>query len=100
MRLRRNPPLSDVVVAIEYEYEFSEEGVINAIDRHPDADVILNANPNGSATSAAYSHASDAGIAIYKTGELMGALNYDGERLRNYEPPKRHGGPHLRDRWD
>jgi hypothetical protein len=98
MRLRRTGSLSDVVVAIEYEYEFSEEAVVRAISRHPDADVLLNANPNGTATAAAYSHAYDAGIAIYKTRELMGALNYDGAQLRNYEPPKRHQGSYFRNR--
>ncbi|MGW4961797.1 hypothetical protein ACWEPL_31670 [Nonomuraea sp. NPDC004186] len=89
LRLRREGALSDVVIAIEYEYEFSEEAAVRAISRHPDADIILNANPNGSATTAAYSHARDAQVPIYKISELMGALNYDGDQLRNYEPPKR-----------
>lgn len=89
LRLRREGTLSDVVIAIEYEYEFSEEAAVRAISRHPDADIILNANPNGRATTAAYSHARDAQVPIYRISELMGALNYDGEQLRNYEPPKR-----------
>ncbi|MGH3542863.1 MAG: hypothetical protein ACRDTO_10905 [Mycobacterium sp.] len=93
MRLRREGSLSDVVVAIEYEYEyeyeFSEEATVRAISRHPDTDIVLNANPNGSATTAAYSHARDAQVPIYKIGELMGALNYDGDQLRNYDPSKR-----------
>ncbi|MGW4426024.1 hypothetical protein [Streptosporangium sp. NPDC004631] len=90
LRLRREGSLSDVVIAIEYEYEFSEEATVRAISRHPDADIILNANPNGRATTAAYSHARDARVPIYKISELMGALNYDGDQLRTYTPPKRH----------
>lgn len=89
LRLRREGALSDVVVAIEYEYEFSEEATVRAISRHPAADVILNVNPNGSSTRAAYSHSRDAQVPIFRISELMGALNYDGDQLRNYEPPKR-----------
>lgn len=89
LHLKRKGSLSDVVVAIEYEYEFTEEATVHAINRHPDADIILNANPNGTATTAAYAHARDAGVSIFKIGELMGALNYDGDRLRDYQPPRR-----------
>jgi hypothetical protein len=99
MRLRRRGPLGDVVVAIEYEYEFSEEGVVQAINRHPDADVLLNANPNGEATSAARSHARHAGTAIYKASELMGALNYDGDQLITYEAPNRRREVYRRNGW-
>jgi hypothetical protein len=87
-RLRRRDSLGDVVVAMEYEYEFTEEAVVRAIERHPDVDVILNANPSGRVTAAAYAHAIEARVPVYKIGELMGALNYDGEQFRNYEPAK------------
>jgi hypothetical protein len=87
--LRRRGPLSNVTVAIEYEYEFTEEAIVRAIRRHPDADLFLNANPSGTTTAAAYSHVRHAGRSIYNTSELMGALNYDGEQLHNYEPPER-----------
>jgi hypothetical protein len=99
LRLRRRGRLSDVVVAVEYEYEFSEEGVVQAINRHPDADVLLNANPNGGGTVAAYSHAYHANVAIYKTGELMGALNYDGDQLLSYEAPNRREEKYRRNNW-
>jgi hypothetical protein len=89
MRVRREGALGDVVVAVEYEYEFTEEALVSAIARHPDAHVILNANPNGRATKAAYSHARDAAVAIFGLSELMGALNYDGEQFRAYERPKK-----------
>jgi hypothetical protein len=89
MRLHRGDALSNVTVAVEYEYEFSEEALVRAIQRHPDADVILNANPNGSRTTAAQSHADDTGVPVFKVGELMGALNFDGAQLRDYTPPER-----------
>jgi hypothetical protein len=94
MRLRRRGGLSDVIVAVEYEYEFSEEALVGALERHPDADVILNANPNGRPTSAALSHARHAKVPIFRLSELMGALNYDGEQFRSYQPPER-GRSHL-----
>lgn len=87
LHLRREGLFSDVIVAVEYEYEFSEEAIVRAIKRHPDADVILNANPNGRATTSALSHAHDAQVPVYRISELMGALNYDGDKFRNYEPP-------------
>jgi hypothetical protein len=87
MRVSRVHPLSDVTVAVEYEYEFGEEAVVRAIQRHPDADVILNANPNGSTTTAARSHAHDAGVAVFRISELMGALHLDGAQLHDYTPP-------------
>jgi hypothetical protein len=92
MRLRRQGGLSDVIVAVEYEYEFSEEALVGALERHPDADVILNANPNGRPTSAALSHARHAKVPVFTLAELMGALNYDGEQFRSYKPPERGRG--------
>jgi len=88
MRLERHGGLDDVTVAIEYEYEFSEEAVVRALTRHPGVDVILNSNPNGRPTSAALSHARHAGVPIFSLGELMGALNYEGERFRTYQPAR------------
>lgn len=60
--------------------------MVRALARHPGVDVILNSNPNGRPTGAALSHARDAGVPIFGLGGLMGALNYDGERFRTYEP--------------
>jgi hypothetical protein len=91
MRLKRKGSLSDVLVAVEYEYEFSEEALVQAIKRHPDATVIINANPNGRATSAAMAHAENAEVTIFGVSELMGALNYDGKQFRSYKPRHRHG---------
>lgn len=88
MVVRRSASLGDVTIAVEYEYEFSEEAAVNAIGRHPDADIILNANPSGTTTTVAYAHARDVRVPIYGLRELMGALNYDGDRLRNYEAPE------------
>jgi hypothetical protein len=62
MRLERRKGLIDVVVAVEYEYEFSEEAVVQALKRHPDAHVIVNANPNGRSTGSASAHAEQAGF--------------------------------------
>lgn len=89
MRLKRRGGLSDVIVAVEYEYEFSEEALVGALERHPDADVVLNSNPNGRPTSAALSHAQHAKVPVFSLAELMGALNYEDEQFRNYKPPER-----------
>lgn len=90
MLLRRHGSLSDLVLAVEYEYEFGEEALVRAIARHPDANVILNANPNGSTTSAARRHGQEANIPAFRYRELMGALNFDGRRFAEYTAPKGH----------
>jgi hypothetical protein len=89
MRLSRHAGMSELVVAVDYQYEFSEEAVVQAIEHHPDASVIVNANPNGGSTEAALTHAKHAGVTIFGVSELMGALNYDGEQFRNYNPRHR-----------
>jgi hypothetical protein len=89
MLLKRPGALSDVVAAIEYEYEFSEEALVRALTRHPDATVVVNTNPNGKPTTAALAHAESAEIPLFGVAELMGALNYDGEGFREYMPRRR-----------
>jgi hypothetical protein len=64
---------------------------VKAVKRHPDAAVIVNANPNGRATSAAVRHEENAGVTIFGVSDLMGALNYDGEQFRSYKPRYRQG---------
>jgi hypothetical protein len=88
MQLKRYGGLSDVALAVEYHYEFSEEAVVAAIEHHPGMDVILNANPNGRVTEAALAHAKEVQVPVFGIAQLMGALNYDGERFRNYIPPE------------
>ncbi|HEV3322337.1 MAG TPA: hypothetical protein VG147_09130 [Solirubrobacteraceae bacterium] len=84
MLVKRREPLSDVIAAIEYEYEFSEAALVRALKHHPGARVIINANPNGGATDAALTHAESAEVAILGVSEAMGALNLDGVRFREY----------------
>ncbi len=88
MRLKRHGGLKDVTIAVEYHYEFSEEALVQAIEHHPGMDVILNANPNGRVTEAALAHAQEVRVPVFGIAQLMGALNYDGERFRNYIPPE------------
>lgn len=90
MRLRRQPPLSDVVISVEYDYEFGEESLVRAIQRHPAVDAVVNANPNGRPTMAALEHGDFANVPVYRIAEMMGALNYDGDRFVSYAPPDRH----------
>lgn len=87
MELDRVAGLTSIRVAIEYEYEFSEESLVTAIDHHPDVDAILNSNPNGTPTSAALAHAQEACVGLFDLGQLMGALNYDGDSFLHYRPP-------------
>ncbi|MEV5751140.1 hypothetical protein AB0L00_25250 [Actinoallomurus sp. NPDC052308] len=81
--------LSNIVIAIDYQYEFSEEALVGAIKRHPQANAIMNVNPNGRPTEAALEHARHAKIGLFNYTELMGALNYDGNTFLNYRPPER-----------
>ena len=90
MEIVREGDLDSVCIAIEYEYEFSEEALVKALKRHPDVDAILNANPNGTPTRAARGHATEANVGLFKLGELMGALRYDGDSFFNYQPPEEH----------
>jgi len=80
--------LNDVVVAVDYQYEYSEEAFVDAINRHPHANAILNTNPNGRPTEAAIAHTRHAKIGLFNFAELMGALNYEGSAFLNYRPPE------------
>ncbi|MFD6495734.1 hypothetical protein [Streptomyces sp. NPDC060188] len=84
MEVEREGRMDSVTVAVEYEYEFSEEALVKALDRHPETTAILNANPNGRPTGAAIEHAQRAGVGLFKLGELMGALNYTGDDFIGY----------------
>lgn len=89
LRLSRSGGLDDVIVAVEYQYEFTEEAAVSSLERHPAADVILNGNPNGKTTRAALDYAEQTGVPIFGSKELMGAINYAGERFRHYQTPRR-----------
>ena len=54
---------------------FTEEALVHALARHPDVDVVYNANPNGTVTDAAYSHAGHAGVEVLGFRDLMGRLH-------------------------
>ncbi|NEC12298.1 hypothetical protein G3I34_08350 [Streptomyces sp. SID8014] len=88
MKVLRLGGASDKLVAIEYEYEFTEEALVRALKRHPGVHVVLNANPNGRPTKAALQHAKHTGVALFKIGDLMGALNYDGDEFIKYSGPE------------
>ncbi len=87
MTIVRHNHLNSVLVAIEEEYEFSEEALVRALERHPDAGAVLNWNLNGRSTSAALRHAEDAHVGLFSFTELMGALNYDGDTFVKYRSP-------------
>ncbi len=89
MRLERERPLSDIRLAVEYEYEFGEEALVRALERHPGADAVVNANPNGRPTMAALLHGQYANVPVYRIDDMMGALNFDGERFVRYAPPRK-----------
>jgi hypothetical protein len=89
MLITRRDGLSAIVAAIEYEYEFSEEALVRAIKHHPDADVVVNTNPNGKPTEAALTHAESAGVPVYGIAGVMRALNFDGDEFRRCAPHKR-----------
>ncbi|MBP5938535.1 hypothetical protein [Streptomyces acidiscabies] len=74
MRIARAGGMSDVTVSVEYGYEFGEEALVKALDRHPGMDVVLNSNPNGRMTAAALEHAKHAGVRLLNLSSLMGAL--------------------------
>ena len=76
MHVRRAGALDPLRIAVEYHYEFTEEALVHALERHPEVDVIYNANPNGKVTEAAYTHAGHAGVEVLGFGGLMKRL-YD-----------------------
>jgi hypothetical protein len=76
MRILRAGGLSDVTVSVEYGYEFGEEALVKALDRHPGMDVVLNSNPNGRMTAAALEHAKHAGVRLLSLTSLMGAMKH------------------------
>jgi hypothetical protein len=75
MHVSRVGALDPLRIAVEYHYEFTEEALVHALERHPDVDVVYNANPNGTVTEAAYSHAEHAGVEVLGFRELMGRLH-------------------------
>jgi hypothetical protein len=89
MRLRREPPLSDILIAVEYDYEFGEESLVRALQRHAGVNAVVNANPNGRPTMAALTHGEYANVPVYRIAEMMGALNFDGSQFVSYTPPRR-----------
>jgi hypothetical protein len=76
MHVRRVGALDALRIAVEYHYEFTEEALVHALERHPEVDVVYNANPNGKVTEAAYNHAGHAGVEVLGFGGLMKRL-YD-----------------------
>lgn len=84
MLIKRREDMGDVVAAVEYEYEFSEEAFVRALQHHPDAQMVINANPNGGATNAALAHAGSTQVPILGMSEAMGALNLSEAELRGY----------------
>jgi hypothetical protein len=74
MRVSRVGARDPLRIAVEYHYEFTEEALVHALRRHPDVDVVYNANPNGKVTEAAYSHAGHAGVEVLGFGDLMKRL--------------------------
>jgi hypothetical protein len=75
MHVSRGGTLDPLRIAVEQHYEFTEEALVAALARHPDVDVVYNANPNGTVTRAAYSHAGHAGVEVLGFKELMGRLH-------------------------
>jgi hypothetical protein len=73
--LTREGSLPDVTIAVEYEYEFTQEALIAARKKHPEAQVYLNGNPNGRPTSAAVGFGESAAVEIFRFGDLMSRLN-------------------------
>lgn len=63
--------LRPLVIAVAYEYEMTEEALVSAIQRHPEASIIYNANPNGRTTTAAVRHAADSDTETLRFRELM-----------------------------
>lgn len=89
MHIRRRGPLSDVIAAVEYQYEFSEEALVSALKHHPEAGVIINANPNGKPTKAALAHAESTEVPIVSTTEMMRAFNFNGPQIGRSMRPNR-----------
>jgi hypothetical protein len=75
MQIDRKGSLTTLLLSVERHYEFTEEALVGALDRHPSVDLVYNANPNGSITQAAHAHADHAGVEVLGFKELLGRLN-------------------------
>ncbi|MGI8757312.1 MAG: hypothetical protein ACR2MB_15945 [Acidimicrobiales bacterium] len=62
-------------IAVEQHYEFTEEALVHALKRHPKVNVVYNANPNGTVTQDAHSHAGHAGVEVLGLGDLLRRLH-------------------------
>lgn len=67
--------LDPVVIISLNEYELTAESIRNAIDKFPSFNAVLKSNPNGDIGDSAYTAAQHAAVAIFRWGELLGALN-------------------------
>lgn len=75
MRLTRSRGLPDVTLAVDEQYEFSAEAVIDAVNLHPDVDIICDNNPNGRVTSSAIAQAEHSGVEVLKRRDLFSRLH-------------------------
>jgi hypothetical protein len=53
----------------------AEGHTLQALARHPNVDIVYNANPNGTVTQDAYCHADHAGVEVLGLKDLMGRLH-------------------------
>lgn len=91
--VKRHGDLGDIKVAVEHVYEFGHEALVDALERHPGMNAIVNSNPNGRFTEAATAYAREARVGVFRLGNLMGALNYAGDSFINYRPREENGRP-------
>jgi hypothetical protein len=89
MRIKRKKNLGDVTIVVEEVYDFGEEALMDALERHPDVDAVVNGNPSGSFTKSARDFARNIGVGVFSLQELMGALNYAGSSFLKYQPADR-----------
>ena len=75
MRVVRRSNLAPLIVSVDEQYEFSVEALINAINLHPDADVVCDNNPNGRVTAEAQNYAEHAGKEVMKLRDLYARLH-------------------------
>jgi hypothetical protein len=75
MQIDRTGALQPLRLSVEYHYEFTEEALVAALERHPNVNIVYNANPNGTVTEAAHAHAGHSGVEVLGFKELMSRLH-------------------------
>lgn len=77
----------EVIAYLTNLYVVGEADVVAILDTHPEVNAIVVASAWNSYSPSARRVAREQGVGVFRVNEFLGALNYDGRRFFDYEPP-------------